>query len=112
MSDKTYAMLIDYEYCTGCHACELSCQYEKGLADGEWGIELTQHGPAMIQGEAMWDYVPVPSSACDLCAERLEAGEVAACQLHCLAACIEVIPVEEAGEALVAHGPKTVVFLP
>ena len=109
---EKYAMLIDYQYCTGCHACEVACRNEKGLSLDEWGIELTQHGPAVIQGKMMWDYVPVPSSACDLCVERIEAGIKPSCQLHCLAACIDIFPVQEASAKLVEHGDKTVVFLP
>ena len=30
------AMIIDYKYCTGCHACEITCQNEKELPEGEW----------------------------------------------------------------------------
>lgn len=109
---KTHAMLIDYKYCTGCYACQVSCAYEKELTQEEWGMQITQHGPVKIKGEVMWDYVPVPSSACDLCAERLEQGQVPACQLHCLAACIEVVPIEEVSAKLAEKGDKTVVFIP
>ncbi|MCI8469398.1 MAG: oxidoreductase [Eggerthellaceae bacterium] len=109
---KNYAMVVDYQYCTGCHACELACRNEKGLPLDEWGIKVTQYGPAVIQGEVMWDYVPVPSSACDLCIERIEAGNVPSCQLHCLAACIKVLPVEETAQALREYGDKTAVFVP
>lgn len=109
---KDHVMLIDYEYCTDCHACEVSCAYEKGLSQDEWGIKVTQGGPAVIQGQSMWDYVPVPSSACDLCDERRATGEVPACQLHCLAACIEVIPLAEVADKIADHGDKTVVFMP
>ena len=109
---KNYAMVIDYQYCTGCHACELACRNEKELPLDEWGIKVTQYGPAVIRGEVMWDYVPVPSSACDLCVERMEAGNVPACQLHCLAACIRVLPIEETAQALREQGDKTAVFVP
>ena len=39
------ALLIDYEYCTGCHACEVSCKKEKDLARGQWGIKILTDGP-------------------------------------------------------------------
>ena len=109
---KNYAMVVDYQYCTGCHACELACQNEKELSLDEWGIKVTQHGPVFIQGKCMWDYVPGPSSACDLCIDRIDDGKPPSCQLHCLAACIEVVPVEDASKKLMEHGDKTVVFLP
>ena len=48
---KNYAMVVDYQYCTGCHACELACQNEKELSLDEWGIKVTQHGPVFIQGK-------------------------------------------------------------
>ncbi|MFC1640021.1 4Fe-4S binding protein [Gemmatimonadota bacterium] len=25
MNNPEYGLLIDYEYCTGCHACEVAC---------------------------------------------------------------------------------------
>ena len=38
-------ILINYEYCTGCHSCEVACRNELGLAAGEFGIKLTEVGP-------------------------------------------------------------------
>ena len=38
-------ILINYEYCTGCHSCEVACRNERGLAAGEYGIKLTEVGP-------------------------------------------------------------------
>lgn len=28
---KSYGLLIDYDYCTGCHSCETACKMELGL---------------------------------------------------------------------------------
>ena len=33
-------LAIDYEYCSGCHTCEIACQQEHGLAPDKFGIEL------------------------------------------------------------------------
>lgn len=33
-----YGMLIDYQWCTGCHSCEIACQMEHGLPVGQTGI--------------------------------------------------------------------------
>ena len=90
-----YGMLIDYKYCTGCHACELSCRNEKGLSDSEWGIKVCELGPVKLNGAWMWDYVPVPSDICDCCIDRVEKGALPPCQLHCLGACLEILPMEE-----------------
>lgn len=35
MSD--YGMLVDYEYCTGCHACEVACKQEHRIPAGRVG---------------------------------------------------------------------------
>jgi len=38
-------LLIDYEYCTGCHTCEVACKQELDLPVGKWGIKLLEDGP-------------------------------------------------------------------
>lgn len=106
------AMVIDYKYCTGCHACEISCQNEKELKDGEWGIKLTEHGPKKLNGKWFWDYVPVPSKICDLCADRRAEGGVAPCTLHCLGNCMEIVALEDLPAKLEELGEEVAVFLP
>ena len=66
------ALLIDYEYCTGCHACEVSCKKEKDLARGQWGIKILTDGPRELPDDK-WEFnnIPMPTSLCDLGAERL-----------------------------------------
>ncbi|MGI6220818.1 MAG: hypothetical protein ACOYIP_02920 [Coriobacteriales bacterium] len=107
-----YAMLIDYGHCTGCDSCEVSCCKEKGLPLEEWGIKVQQIGPKKLGDKWEWDYVPVPSRLCDLCADRLEDGKVPLCQLHCLAKVIEVIPVEDVPARMVELGGKVTCFMP
>lgn len=108
------ALIIDYKYCTGCHACEVSCAYEKGLdPEGEeYGIKLTEHGPMNAGDHWMWNYVAVPSDLCDLCAERIEAGKKPSCALHCLSSCIEVVDVEKVSERLAELGAGVTCFIP
>lgn len=108
---SNYVMAINYEYCTGCHACELSCRNEKELPLSEWGIKVGSYGPEKLEGEWSWDYIPVLSQLCNMCEERIAEGKLPACQLHCLASCIEVIPVEDASAKLAEMGPKTAVYM-
>ena len=108
-----YAMIVDYGYCTGCESCVVSCAKEKGLSQGEWGMKVVQIGPEKLCGKWEWDYLPVPSSVCDLCAGRIEEGVKPLCELHCLANVIEVVPVEDVGERMAALGHRKVTcYLP
>lgn len=112
MSD--FALLIDYKYCTGCHVCEVTCRKEHDIPLDEWGIKLAEMGPKKMgkDGKWLWDYVPVPSDLCDLCADRRAEGKDPRCVHHCLAQCMEVIPVEEASTKMAEHGKKCTVFIP
>ena len=107
-----YAMVVDYKYCTGCHTCEVACRNEKGLPREEDGVKLAEMGPVELGGSWMWNYVPIPTSLCDLCAERLERGQKAACEHHCLAQCLSVVPLEEAYSKVVDLGKTVAVFVP
>lgn len=90
------AMMIDYEFCTGCHSCETACKKEKGLEKGQFGIKLFENGPWKID-EKHWqyDFIPAPTRVCDLCAERTEAGKMAMCVQHCQADVITIGPLDE-----------------
>lgn len=78
-------LLVDYEYCTGCHSCEVACQMEHGLPTDRWGIKLTQIGPWRLGiDDAEFSFIPVPTKLCDLCAERTERGELPTCVKHCM----------------------------
>ncbi|MEG0071407.1 MAG: 4Fe-4S binding protein [Raoultibacter sp.] len=94
-------LLVDYEYCTGCHTCEVACQQEHGLGAEEFGIKLTQIGPDQID-ERHWQYefVPVPTDRCDRCAERLAEGKDPSCVHHCQAGCLYVGSLEELADKL------------
>lgn len=90
------ALLIDYEFCYGCHTCEAACKAEHGFREGLCGIELHQIGPREIAPDE-WEftYVPVPTELCDMCAERIGMGKLPTCVHHCQAKVIEYGPVEE-----------------
>ncbi|MDR2492717.1 MAG: hypothetical protein LBD25_04575 [Coriobacteriales bacterium] len=107
------ALLIDYEYCTGCHSCEVACRNEKSLKKGEWGIKLTEYGPLPLPGDK-WDYhfVPIPTLRCDLCSNRVAAGDEPACVKHCLAFCMQYGTIEEMAQAAERLGNRVAIFVP
>ena len=107
-----YGMLIDYSLCTGCKSCEVSCRKEHDLPLEEWGIQVQTIGPTKLGGKWEFDYVPVPSRLCDLCADRRAGGQKALCELHCLANVIEILPADDAAKRLVELGSKTTCFVP
>jgi anaerobic dimethyl sulfoxide reductase subunit B (iron-sulfur subunit) len=84
-----HGLLIDYLYCTGCHSCEVSCQVEHGFDPGVSGIALKQQGPEQIAGRRwQYDFLPMPTERCDLCAARIRAGKQPSCVQHCQAGCM------------------------
>ena len=36
------ALMIDYEFCTGCHTCEVACKQEHDYPVGKGGIHLIE----------------------------------------------------------------------
>lgn len=79
-------LFIDYEYCTGCHTCEVACKMEKGLPQEQWGIKIAEIGPWPIEGHKwQYAYLPVPTDQCDLCADRVAKGKIPTCVKHCQA---------------------------
>ena len=112
-----YALLIDYEYCTGCHSCEVSCKEEHGMGVGKWGIRLHDDGPWKKsdeddQGRSYnFNHIPVPTDLCDLCAERLSRGREPVCVHNCLGACMKFGTIEEMAVEL-SKKPKQVLWAP
>lgn len=105
-------LLIDYEFCTGCHTCEMACKVEKGLPEGLWGIKVQRIGPQEIEPDVWdWRFVPVPTALCDMCQERLEEGKMPTCVHHCQSLCMEYGPVEELSKKLDDKGLQ-VIFVP
>lgn len=105
-------LLIDYEYCSGCHSCEVACKEEHALPVGKWGIRLMQDGPWEIDAKHMnWNKIPVLTDLCDLCYDRTSQGRKPSCMHHCLAKCIEFGPVDELAAKL-AEKPRQTMFVP
>ena len=86
-------ILVNYEYCTNCHSCEVACKKYLELPKGEFGIKLTQVGPYPYDGKTgseRWEYtyLPVVTRACDMCEDRVAKGKIPMCVQHCQAWCM------------------------
>ncbi len=107
-----YGLLIDYEYCTGCHACEVACMKELALPLNQYGIKLLQDGPRQTP-DGKWDlnYIPFPTALCNLCEDRVAQGKMPSCAQHCQSLVISYGPVGELADKM-ARKPKMVLFTP
>lgn len=96
---SNYGLLVDAQWCSGCHSCEIACQMEHGLPVGETGIKVVKIGPWAIGPEEdenwQFSYLPIPTKLCDTCAMRRGAGKVPTCVQHCQSQCLEFGTVEE-----------------
>lgn len=96
-------ILVNYDYCTGCHSCEVACKKELNLPKGEFGIKLAEVGPIKyteckntdVVGKWEWTYMPIITEACDLCADRTAEGKMPMCVQHCQAWCMYYGEVED-----------------
>ncbi len=102
-------LLIEYEYCTGCHTCEVACKQEHNYPVGKGGIKLNE---IVTEGDRLRiDYLPFPTMYCDLCAARTREGEQPACVKHCQAATMWYGELSELAK-LMGEKPRSVLFTP
>jgi Fe-S-cluster-containing dehydrogenase component len=91
-----YGILVDYTYCSGCHACEVACKQEYGRKAGVVGgvrvLELVHELPS---GKLDIIYYPFFTAVCSFCAPRVKRGLEPACVKHCMARVLKYGPVEE-----------------
>ena len=109
-----YALLVDYDFCTGCHSCEVACQQEHAYPPGTNGIVVKEY-EYEAGGRVRIDYLPFFTQHCDLCKARRarERDKMPACVKHCQSRCMEFGTTEElAGKlpdrgnsALFTHSP-------
>ncbi len=90
-----YGLLIDYEYCTGCHSCELACAQEYRHKPGVRGIKVFEVEQKLPDGRGYLAYFPFPTEACILCPHLTREGFEPACVKHCMAACMKYGPIED-----------------
>ena len=55
-----HALYIDFEFCSGCHSCEIACRNELELPLEEWGMKV-------LEDRNLYGIV---SEACDKCIKR------------------------------------------
>ena len=101
-------ILVDYEYCAGCHTCEVACKQEHDYPAGKWGIKVNE---IITEGsdKLRIDYMPFPTEFCDLCGTRTRRGELPACVKHCQAWCMYYGPITELVKAMEGK-PRSVLF--
>jgi len=88
-------LLIDYEYCTGCFACQVACAQEYRRSKGIVGMQVIERVQMLPNGRPYLCYIPFPTELCSLCESRTSKGLEPACVKHCMAKCIRHGPVED-----------------
>lgn len=108
----TYGLLIDYEFCTNCGSCQVTCKEEHDYPVGKTGIHVYVDGPWKID-EEHWNFNnwPLVTDLCDLCADRTAKGREPMCVHHCLANVIAYGTVEDLAKRLAAK-PKQLLVVP
>lgn len=107
-------ILVDYEWCSGCHTCEMACAVElshKDFPEGHCGVKIHEEGVYRI-GEDVWTDINMPifTDLCDKCEGRIAAGEAEpTCVKHCQARVLTFGELEELAKML-ADKPKQVLY--
>ena len=107
----TYGLLIDYEYCTNCGSCQVSCKEEHGYPVGKTGIKVFSDQWKIDEDNYNFNNYPIITDLCDLCAARSAKGKEPICVHHCLAAIMQYGTVEELAKKLEAK-PKQFLIVP
>jgi len=102
MSKETrYGLLIDYEYCTGCFACQVACAQEYRRPKEIVGMQVTEMVQMLPNGKQYLSFIPFPTELCSLCASRTRRGLEPAGVKHCMAKCIKHGPIEDLAKEMI-----------
>jgi Fe-S-cluster-containing dehydrogenase component len=104
-------LLVDYDYCTGCHSCEVACKQEFHRLTGMGGMKVLEVLQELPGGKLYPTFIPFPTGLCVQCAHRVKAGKKPACVQHCMTNCLTFGPIAELAK-LQARKPKTVLWAP
>ena len=107
-------ILVDYEWCSGCHTCEMACTVElthKSFPEGHCGVKLHEEGIYQVSEDKWIDInMPIFTDLCDQCAERMAQGESEpTCVKHCQANALKYGDIDELARDLAAK-PKQVLY--
>jgi Fe-S-cluster-containing dehydrogenase component len=106
-----YGLLIDYEYCTGCFACQVACAQENRWPAGMGGIMVLEIVQTLPNDKAYLTFLPFPTELCILCAPRTKKGLEPACVKHCMARCITYGRLEDLSREM-GKKPRMVLWSP
>ncbi len=106
-----YGLMIDYEYCTGCHTCQVACAQEHNWPAGMGGIRVNEIVQSLPKDKYYLTYLPFPTELCVLCTKRTKKGMKPACVQHCMAGCITYGKVTELA-GLMTKKPRMVLWVP
>ena len=108
---KRKGLLIDFDYCSGCHSCAVACKQEHGYPEGKWGIKVEEKvfmDPGKPDSVRV-DHIPFPTEFCDLCITRTARGHRPACVKHCQDWCMYFGTLEELAK-LMEDKPRAVLY--
>jgi anaerobic dimethyl sulfoxide reductase subunit B (iron-sulfur subunit) len=104
-----YGLLIDYEFCVGCRACEVACKQEHGRPAEEYGIFVNE--PDSEKTGGIKYFIPFPTDKCNLCGKRIADGKDPACVHSCWANVMKFGRIEELAEQM-QKKPRQVLWVP
>ena len=68
-ANNAFGLIADLDRCTGCLACVVACKQEHRSKNG--GIEIFRLGPKTINGIKRMEFVPMATSECTFCKQRV-----------------------------------------
>jgi Fe-S-cluster-containing dehydrogenase component len=104
-----HGLLIDYEFCTGCHACEIACAQEYNREPGVLGMKVIEVEQKLQKGKAYLSYIPFPTELCVLCPHLTREGLEPACVKSCMAACMKYGRIEDLAQEM-TRKPRLVLW--
>ena len=94
MSEPTsIGMVLDYEMCSGCYACQTACRETNRYGYDEQWLQVIRRDPYFVDGKLRMYHLLAPSL--DKCAACFEADPDPLCAKVCSSAALFVGPLDE-----------------